>query len=638
VSAANLGHPARLVIAAATPFNTLASPPYQAAIATELEATKKAATAHEAAARRLEEQLEQEKAAAFSLQATAAKHQATVRELRAKVAVLMGSSPGSKASKAVAAEAAAAEAEAGGAEADASLEQRQREEGLSALLGRIMALEKENARLQVANQQLVTAAVAKGQQSPRAAQQQSQQLEQQAGLKPVKTQAAKGGSGPLGRVARESSAPGTPAAASGGPARPSTDGGTGLGATGAHSRPVGAGAGVSPRAAQEGRASGGTGSGASGGGGVSYAPAAWEESKALQAKVEGLRWVGLSQAGAFTSVISFDLYLQPTNTCRLHPHQIALPMSHCCSLAQKPSTSCRKRLAKKTEECEALKKDAERHTSLVASLQHDRERAAAALAAAKERLKRVTEEGAVAVAPVAWAADAAKVRAWVGRGQRSLGDGAGLSMFALWTCRHARMPFATSQPTPPSTPHPQTCAQLKDYVDEVLRLEGEKDALAAALQQAQRALSQQLEPGAGAGFGAPPPPGAAGSEAGAQLFEARLQRDQAHAAAHRLKLRLEELFGLGAADPGAQPGLQDRQRPQAGGRPRGTGPGGAGRLSAREAELLSTVDNLRAALERAMAGSTPTARFLQVGALSRRRRGGAWFICLGCVDLERPAL
>jgi len=149
----------------------------------------------------------------------------------------------------------------------------------------------------------------------------------------------------------------------------------------------------------------------------------------------------------------------------------------------------------------------------------------------------------------------------------------------------------------------------------VLRLEGEKDALAAELQTAQHQLQQQQpidQPGADAN--------AAAAASLQQLFELQLQRDQAHAAVQRLRSRLEELFGQGAADPSAQPAAGRSTKPTAaagtgkrGGGGTAGGVGGAAKLSGREAELLSTVDNLRAALERAMAGSTPTTRFMQVG-------------------------
>lgn len=171
-------------------------------------------------------------------------------------------------------------------------------------------------------------------------------------------------------------------------------------------------------------------------------------------------------------------------------------------------------------------------------------------------------------------------------------------------------------------------------MQEVLRLETENDALSAQLAAAQReaaaAAAQRGAPAAGASQQAGDL-GASGDLAQREaLFEARLQRDQAQAAAARLRRRLEELFGAGAADPSASAPAAAGANPSAAGSGRaaaaagaaakgssgGVGAvsgGGGQKLSGREAELLSTVDNLRAALERAMAGSTPTTRFMQVG-------------------------
>jgi hypothetical protein len=192
----------------------------------------------------------------------------------------------------------------------------------------------------------------------------------------------------------------------------------------------------------------------------------------------------------------------------------------------------------------------------VGGLQHDRERAVAALAAAKDRLRQVTEGGlgaaagaAAAAPPATWTADASK---------------------------------------------------LKDYVEEVLRLEGEKDALAVELQVAQQALQQQQQQ-------QQPAEQTDQLQKQQQVFELQLQRDQAVAAAQRLRMRLEDLFGPGAADPLA-----------AANRPAASKAAPPGRLTGREAELLSTVDNLRAALERAMASSTPTSRFMNE--FERRKR------------------
>jgi hypothetical protein len=49
--------------------------------------------------------------------------------------------------------------------------------------------------------------------------------------------------------------------------------------------------------------------------------------------------------------------------------------------------------------------------------------------------------------------------------------------------------------------------------------------------------------------------------------------------------------------------------------------GSVGKVSSREAELLGTVANLKAALEKAMACSTPNTRHMQVSAPDVNRRG-----------------
>ena len=93
------------------------------------------------------------------------------------------------------------------------------------------------------------------------------------------------------------------------------------------------------------------------------------------------------------------------------------------------------------------------------------------------------------------------------------------------------------------------------------------------------------------------------------MFQVRLARDQAEAQAARLKARLEELFGQSGADVTSATGAG----PAGGGR-RGTGAAATGSnvMSAREAELMSTVANLKTALEKATASSVPTTKYMAV--------------------------
>ncbi|KAG1678298.1 hypothetical protein FOA52_013919 [Chlamydomonas sp. UWO 241] len=112
------------------------------------------------------------------------------------------------------------------------------------------------------------------------------------------------------------------------------------------------------------------------------------------------------------------------------------------------------------------------------------------------------------------------------------------------------------------------------------------------------------------------PSGSAPAQGSAEeLFEARLARDAAVAASARLRARLTDLFGPGAEfGTGAGAG--------AGGR-RGAGAGGAGGglTSAREAELLSAIANLKTALEKASSGSVPSSKYMSE--LSRRKEAQA---------------
>lgn len=102
----------------------------------------------------------------------------------------------------------------------------------------------------------------------------------------------------------------------------------------------------------------------------------------------------------------------------------------------------------------------------------------------------------------------------------------------------------------------------------------------------------------------------------AELFELRLQRDQARTQVNRLKERLTELFGGDAADlsiplpPSARhSGAATSTSRTATGR---SSSGGGAVTGAREAELLSTITALKSALEKATASSTPTTKYMAV--------------------------
>jgi hypothetical protein len=82
------------------------------------------------------------------------------------------------------------------------------------------------------------------------------------------------------------------------------------------------------------------------------------------------------------------------------------PNFACCLLFSFP---CRKKLAKRSEELEALQKECDRRSTLLGSVTAEKEKLAAALAAAQAKLRRVGQEAAAAAAEPALKVDAAKV-------------------------------------------------------------------------------------------------------------------------------------------------------------------------------------------------------------------------------------
>lgn len=155
-------------------------------------------------------------------------------------------------------------------------------------------------------------------------------------------------------------------------------------------------------------------------------------------------------------------------------------------------------------------------------------------------------------------------------------------------------------------------AKLAEYAQRLTALEEERDTLTAQL-----ARLRQQAGGAGAGAS-----GAAGSsqEVTPELYEARLARDQAQAQVKRLKERVDDLTAqlqqaTGTATGGSGGGASTRRGGKVSGGGSGGGAGaGSGVISAaREAELLSTITSLKAALERATANTTPTSKYMQVG-------------------------
>jgi chromosome segregation ATPase len=144
-------------------------------------------------------------------------------------------------------------------------------------------------------------------------------------------------------------------------------------------------------------------------------------------------------------------------------------------------------------------------------------------------------------------------------------------------------------------------SKLKAATVWAVELEEQVADLKAALARAERHAAVSSSSSA---------PGHASAE---ELFEARLARDAAVAAAARLRARLTELFGPGAEYGTGTTGGGTGAR-------RGTG-GGGGLTSAREAELLSAIANLKTALEKASSGSVPSSKYMSE--VSRRKEAAA---------------
>lgn len=151
--------------------------------------------------------------------------------------------------------------------------------------------------------------------------------------------------------------------------------------------------------------------------------------------------------------------------------------------------------------------------------------------------------------------------------------------------------------------------------------EAARDSLTAEV-----ARLRQAAAGGSSAAGPPSSPGGAQLKRESEAFELRLERDQLQAQVRRLKERLAEV----SAEAGEAPGAATGRRATSTG-PRGAA--GAGTITAaREAELLSTITNLKAALEKANANTTPTTKYM---AEVQRRKEAQRDAEANKVELER---
>ncbi|KAG2499296.1 hypothetical protein HYH03_002874 [Edaphochlamys debaryana] len=217
----------------------------------------------------------------------------------------------------------------------------------------------------------------------------------------------------------------------------------------------------------------------------------------------------------------------------------------------------KKQVASKTSEVVSLQKELERRGAQAATLQAEADKQAAAIRDLSDKLRRAMD------AP---RNDKAKA---------SRGDGAGCHiLYGPWLDQAL-----------------ERCAAAEDA----------RDSLTAELTR----LRTQLQAQPGGSSAVPPSPGGAALRREEDVIELRLQRDQLQLQVKRLKDRVAELTG-GEAGSGRRAGSA------------GARPGTAGSLtSGREAELLSTIANLKAAVEKASANTTPTTKYM--AELSRRK-------------------
>lgn len=197
---------------------------------------------------------------------------------------------------------------------------------------------------------------------------------------------------------------------------------------------------------------------------------------------------------------------------------------------------------KKGDECDTLLKECDRRNTLIAALTADKDKAAAAAAAAQAKLRKLGQEAA-AGPPIA-AVDASKVgKLCVSThrdrcpcvclhcmtAQTHVGVGAVFSIccpccVCLWVCVAVYI------------------VQLKDYVEQVLQLQSDKDELLIKLVVLQQRQQQQQAGAASAAADNSASGDAALEQQQQQVLELRLQKEQAVATVVRLKQQLQELF------------------------------------------------------------------------------------------------
>ncbi|GFR41280.1 hypothetical protein Agub_g1955 [Astrephomene gubernaculifera] len=148
-------------------------------------------------------------------------------------------------------------------------------------------------------------------------------------------------------------------------------------------------------------------------------------------------------------------------------------------------------------------------------------------------------------------------------------------------------------------------AKLQEYMERCAAVEEARDALTAEVARLRQQLGGASGGASSSSAKAPPAsPGGAQLKREEDVLELRLQRDQLLIKVKRLEEHVAELKSL-AGDAGAAAAVGSGSR-----RVAGSGRTAGGITPAREAELLSTITNLKAALEKATANTTSTTKFM----------------------------
>ncbi|MEW5303376.1 MAG: hypothetical protein WDW36_006076 [Sanguina aurantia] len=245
----------------------------------------------------------------------------------------------------------------------------------------------------------------------------------------------------------------------------------------------------------------------------------------------------------------------------------------------------RRKLVVKVEEVATHQKEADRRISQLSALQAELDKQAAVI---RDLQQERTARRAAAAAAATAGSQSEKAGSQSAQG--------GLQSVQPGSRSMAESAAAASQP-----------ARLLEYAHTLSAVEGERDTLLLQLGR----LQHSARP--------PAPRPAAGSvedlllAKDADLFGLKLELDQARAAVKRMRDRMAEIVTANL-DQSAGPTPQSSSKLPG---PQRRPPAGGPVISVREAELITMIDNLKSALEKAATNVTPTTKYMQE--VGRRR-------------------